>query len=173
MGVSHLSTDWITVDMNIQRTHEDRNLKPAICKILISLDLFDGYNFSVGGGYDGIFPMVEGVLQGRGVGDTCQVRLAPDDAFGEYEADMVRIEPRKLFPENVTVGMQFEGAVEGSDHYKLYTITEIADDKVVVDGNHPLAGQTLVFSCTVIEVRAATEEELHHGHVHGPGGHHH
>src|SRR6266446_2057795 len=90
------------------------------------------------GGYDGIFPMAEGVLQGRGVGDTCQVRLAPDDAFGEYEADMVRIEPRKLFPENVTVGMQFEGAVEGSDHYKLYTITEIADDKVEVEGNHPL-----------------------------------
>src|SRR5947208_15813830 len=55
MGVSHLSTDWITVDMNIQRTHEDRNLKPAICKILISLDLFDGYDFSVGGGYDGLF----------------------------------------------------------------------------------------------------------------------
>jgi FKBP-type peptidyl-prolyl cis-trans isomerase SlyD len=69
--------------------------------------------------------------------------------------------------------MQFEGAVEDSDQYKLYTVTEIADDKVVVDGNHPLAGQTLVFSCTVTGVRAATDEELHHGHVHGPEGHHH
>jgi len=125
------------------------------------------------GGYDGIFPMVERALQGKGIGDTCQVRLEPDDAFGEYEANMVRIEPRKLFPENVTVGMQFEGALEGSDEYKLYTVSEIAHDKVVVDGNHPLAGQTLVFSCTVIEVRAATDEELHHGHVHGPGAHHH
>jgi FKBP-type peptidyl-prolyl cis-trans isomerase SlyD len=125
------------------------------------------------GGYDGVFPMVESALQGKGVGDACQVRLEPDDAFGEYEADMVRIEPRKQFPENVTVGMQFEGAVEDHDQYKLYTVTEIADDKVVVDGNHPLAGQTLVFSCTVIDVRAATDEELHHGHVHGPGGHHH
>jgi len=125
------------------------------------------------GGYDGIFPMVERGLQGKGVGDTCQVRLEPDDAFGEHEAGMVRIEPRKLFPENVTVGMQFEGALEGSDEYKLYTVSEIAHDKVVVDGNHPLAGQTLVFSCTVIDVRAATDEELHHGHVHGPEGHHH
>jgi FKBP-type peptidyl-prolyl cis-trans isomerase SlyD len=86
---------------------------------------------------------------------------------------MVRVESRKLFPENIKVGMQFEGAVEESDKYKLYTVTEINDDKVVVDGNHPLAGQTLVFSCTVIDVRAATDEELQHGHVHGHGGHHH
>jgi len=125
------------------------------------------------GGYDGVFPMVENALQGKGVGDTCQVRLDPDDAFGEYETDMVRVEPRKLFPENIKVGMQFEGAVEESDQYKLYTVTGITDDKVVVDGNHPLAGQTLVFSCTVTAVRAATDEELQHGHVHGSGDHHH
>ncbi len=125
------------------------------------------------GGYDGIFQMVESALQGKGVGDTCKVQLEPDDAFGDYEKDMVRVEPRKMFPENVVVGMQLEGAVEGSDQYKLYTITEIAEDTVVVDGNHPLAGQTLLFSCTVIDVRAATDEELHHGHVHGPEGHHH
>lgn len=125
------------------------------------------------GGYDGIFPLVESALQGKSVGDNCKVTLEPDDAFGEYEADMVRTEPKKLFPENISVGMQFEGAIEGSSDYTLYTVTEIADDKVVVDGNHPLAGQTLVFSGTVIEVRAATGEELHHGHVHGPEGHHH
>ncbi|MEO8007479.1 MAG: peptidylprolyl isomerase [Betaproteobacteria bacterium] len=125
------------------------------------------------GGYDGIFPLVETALQGKAVGDKCKVTLEPDDAFGEYEADMVRSEPKNLFPENISVGMQFEGAVEGSDSYTLYTVKEIADDKVVVDGNHPLAGQTLVFSGTVTEVRAATREELHHGHVHGPQGHHH
>lgn len=125
------------------------------------------------GGYDGIFPMVETALHGRDVGDICQVRLEADDAFGEYEADMVRTEPRNLFPENVTVGMQFEGAVEGSDQHAIYTVTEITDDTVVVDGNHPLAGRALVFSCTVTEVRMATEEELHHGHVHVAGGHHH
>ena len=125
------------------------------------------------GGYDGIFPLVESALQGKGVGDKCKVTLEPDDAFGEYEADMVRTEPKNLFPENISVGMQFEGAIEGSNDYTLYTVTEIADDTVVVDGNHPLAGQTLVFSGTVTQVRAATREELHHGHVHGPEGHHH
>ena len=121
----------------------------------------------------GVFPLVETALQGKSVGDKCKVTLEPDDAFGEYEADMVRTEPKNLFPDNITVGMQFEGAIEGSDDYTLYTVTEIAGDKVVVDGNHPLAGQTLVFSGTVTEVRAATREELHHGHVHGPEGHHH
>lgn len=125
------------------------------------------------GAYDGIFPLVESALQGKSVGDNCKVTLEPDDAFGEYEANMVRTEPKNLFPENISVGMQFEGAIEGSNDYTLYTVTEIADDMVVVDGNHPLAGQTLVFSGTVTEVRAATREELHHGHVHGPEGHHH
>ena len=125
------------------------------------------------GGYDGIFPLVEVALQGKKVGDNCKVTLEPDDAFGEYEAEMVRTEPKNLFPENISIGMQFKGAIDGSDDYTLYTVTEIADDKVVVDGNHPLAGQTLVFSGIVTEVRAATREELHHGHVHGPEGHHH
>ena len=125
------------------------------------------------GGYDGIFPLVESALQGKNVGDNCKITLDPDDAFGEYDAKMVRSEPKSLFPENISIGMQFEGAIERSDDYTLYTVTKIADDSVVVDGNHPLAGQTLVFSGTVTEVRAATHEELHHGHVHGPEGHHH
>jgi len=125
------------------------------------------------GGYDGIFPLVEVALQGKSVGDKCKVTLKPDDAFGEYENDMVRTEPKNLFPENISVGMQFEGATEGSDDYTLYTVKEIQGENVIVDGNHPLAGQTLVFSGIVTEVRAATHEELHHGHVHGPDGHHH
>jgi FKBP-type peptidyl-prolyl cis-trans isomerase SlyD len=69
--------------------------------------------------------------------------------------------------------MQFERATEDGEDEDLYTITDIADDKVVVDGNHPLAGLALVFSCTVMDVRAATKEEIEHGHVHAPGGHHH
>ena len=125
------------------------------------------------GGYDGIFPLVESALQGKSVGDRCKVTLKPDDAFGEHENDMVRAEPKNLFPENISVGMQFEGAIEGSNDYTIYTVKEIAGDKVVIDGNHPLAGQTLVFSGIVTAVRAATHEELHHGHVHGPEGHHH
>ena len=125
------------------------------------------------GGYDGIFALVEIALQGKQVGDRCKVTLEPDDAFGEYAADRVRTEPKNLFPENISVGMQFEGAIGGSSDYALYTVTEIADETVAVDGNHPLAGQTLVFSGTVTAVRAATREELRHGHVHGPEGHHH
>lgn len=125
------------------------------------------------GGYDGIFPRVESTLQGKSVGEQCEVRLEPVDAFGDYDAELVRTEPRDRFPANVAVGMQFEGAAEGAEEHVIYTVTEIAEDRIVVDGNHPLAGQTLVFSCKVTEVRVATDEELAHGHVHGPHGHHH
>jgi FKBP-type peptidyl-prolyl cis-trans isomerase SlyD len=125
------------------------------------------------GGYHGMFPMVEEALQGKSAGDSCKLTMDPQDAFGEYDSELVCTEPRHLFPENVAVGMQFEGGAEGSDDVMIYTVTEVAQDKVVVDGNHPLAGQTLNFSCTVTEVRAATPEEITHGHVHREGEHHH
>lgn len=125
------------------------------------------------GGYYGMFPMVEEALQGKSAGDSCKLTMDPQDAFGEYDSKLVCTEPRHLFPENVAVGMQFEGGAEGSDDVMIYTVTEVAQDKVVVDGNHPLAGQTLNFSCTVIEVCAATPEEITHGHVHREGGHYH
>jgi FKBP-type peptidyl-prolyl cis-trans isomerase SlyD len=116
---------------------------------------------------------VESALDGKEVGDACEIRMEPEDAFGDYDEALVRVESRERFPENVSVGMQFEGAPEGSDKFTIYTVTDIADDRVVVDGNHPLAGQSLVFNCTVTEVRAATEEEVAHGHAHGADGHHH
>lgn len=125
------------------------------------------------GGYDGIFPLVEEALHGKLVGDTLSVRMEPDDAFGEYDAELIRIEPRNLFPGNVKVGMQFEGSSQGSGHATLYTVTDVTGDKVVVDANHPLAGKTVEFKCTITAVRDATAEEVRHGHVHGPGGHHH
>ena len=125
------------------------------------------------GGYDGIFPRVEEALEGKAAGFACEVRLEPDDAFGNYESGLVRVEPRSLFPAAIKVGMQFEGSAEDSGETRIYTVTAITADKVTVDGNHPLAGQTLVFSCKVTEVRAASGEELTHGHVHGAGGHHH
>ncbi|MCK9282781.1 MAG: peptidylprolyl isomerase [Rhodocyclaceae bacterium] len=125
------------------------------------------------GGYDGIFPVLEEALHGKAVGDELQLRLEPDDAFGEYDAELVAIEPRNLFPEDIEVGMQFERATENGAEDELYTITDIADGKVVVDGNHPLAGMALNFSCTVAEVRKATADEIAHGHIHGPHGHHH
>lgn len=126
------------------------------------------------GGYDGIFPTVEESLEGKNVGDKFSVSMEPDDAFGEYEHDLVRVEPRDMFPKEVAVGMQFEGGAEGDDDedFMLYTVTEVTDDEVTVDGNHPLAGKSLVFSGTVTGVRAASAEELTHGHVHGEGGHH-
>jgi FKBP-type peptidyl-prolyl cis-trans isomerase SlyD len=127
------------------------------------------------GGYDGIFPTVEEALEGKKIGDTFSVSMEPDDAFGEYEHELVRAEPRDMFPKEVAVGMQFEGGAEGDDDedFMLYTVTEVTDDEVTVDGNHPLAGKSLVFSGTVTGVRTASAEELTHGHVHGEGGHHH
>jgi FKBP-type peptidyl-prolyl cis-trans isomerase SlyD len=125
------------------------------------------------GGYEGIFASVERALAGKSVGDTCRVRLEPEDAFGEYDAELVQLEPLEKFPANVAVGMQFEGRSEQSGRTLVYTVTEIAEGKVVVDGNHPLAGRTLDFACTVMAVRSATAEEITHGHVHGAGGHHH
>lgn len=125
------------------------------------------------GGYDGIFPLVEEALHGKNVGDQCSVTLQPDDAFGEYEHVLVEVEARSSFPKEVTVGMQFEGAPEASDDedFLLYTVIEVTDDEVTVDGNHPLAGKTLTFNCTVTGVRPATAEELEHGHVHDEGAH--
>ncbi len=129
----------------------------------------------VHGGYDGIFPLVEEVLQGKDVGESFSVTMKPDDAFGEYEHELVRVEPRSLFPKEVAVGMQFEGGAEGDDEddFLLYTVIDVSDDEVTVDGNHPLAGKTVRFDGVVTGVRAATQEELDHGHVHGEGGHHH
>lgn len=125
------------------------------------------------GGYQGIFPLVEQALSGKAAGETCRVKLEPDAAFGDYDAQLVHLEPRNKFPDNIAVGMQFEGRGVESGTSLVYTVTNIAEDKVVVDGNHPLAGQTLHFACTVASVRAATAEELSHGHVHGAHGHEH
>ena len=125
------------------------------------------------GGYDGIFSRIEEALHGMSVGEQLEVKLQPDDAFGDYDADLVRVEALSMFPEGIQVGMQFERATEDGDDEMVYTITDIEGDKVVVDGNHPLAGPALVFNCTIADVRAATADELTHGHVHGPEGHHH
>jgi FKBP-type peptidyl-prolyl cis-trans isomerase SlyD len=125
------------------------------------------------GGHHGIFPRVERALDGKRAGYACRVELEPDDAFGRYEPALVRIEPRGLFPSGVKVGMQFDGNAEDSGEGRVYTVTGVTDDNVTVDGNHPLAGKTVVFSCVVVDVRAASREELAHGHVHGAGGHRH
>jgi FKBP-type peptidyl-prolyl cis-trans isomerase SlyD len=123
-------------------------------------------------GYGGIFPKVEAALEGQAEGHEITITLEPEDAFGEYDAELLRVEPRKLFPDPLEIGMRFEGVPGGRDEEALiYTVTDIADDKVVVDGNHPLAGERLLFKAKVKGVRAGTEDEIAHGHVHGIGVH--
>ena len=122
---------------------------------------------------------IEAALAQKKVGESCSVLLEPEDAFGEYDADLVRVEPQDRFPPEIKIGMQFEGYAGseetngGDDEGQVFTVTDIADGKVVVDGNHPLAGQRLRFDCTVLDIRPATSEEMAHGHVHAPDGHHH
>ncbi len=122
------------------------------------------------GGYDDIFPKIEEALHGKKIGESIQVKLQPDEAFGDYDAELVEIEPRQDFPKELQVGMQFEGGPEDGDDGDLviYRVTDITDDKVVLDGNHPLAGMALVFTCTVRTIRPASAEEIEHGHVHDP-----
>ncbi len=125
------------------------------------------------GGYGNVFEAVESALEGKAVGDTIDIVMEPEEAFGEYDEELVRVEERSVFPEGIEIGMQFEGQGEISGEVNIFTITDIADDKVVVDGNHPLAGQSLNFHCKITDVRAADPHEIEHGHAHGAHGHHH
>ena len=130
------------------------------------------------GGYGNVFPLVEQALQDKGVGQGVRVKLEPSDAFGDYNDELLKVEQRTQFPEALEVGMMFEGipgdaAASDEDRATVFTVTDIADGKVILDGNHPLAGIGLLFECKVLSIRAASSEELSHGHVHGPGGHHH
>ena len=124
------------------------------------------------GGYAGIFPKVEEALNGKAQGDEVSITLEPEDAFGDYDAELIKIEPLASFPKNVKIGMQFEGGPDGADDddYVMYTVTDIADGKVVVDGNHELAGERLLFKCKVVTVRAASKDEIVHGHAHDAHG---
>ena len=125
------------------------------------------------GGFGGIFPKVEAALEGKEAGDELDLTLEPEDAFGEYDAQLLRVEPRERFPEVIEVGMRFEGVPgDRDDEALIYTVTDITPESVVVDGNHPLAGERVWFKCKVNDVRAATREELRHGHVHGELGMH-
>jgi FKBP-type peptidyl-prolyl cis-trans isomerase SlyD len=124
-------------------------------------------------GYGGIFPKVEAELEGKEAGHELALTLEPEDAFGEYDAELLRVEPRARFPETLETGMQFEGVPgDGAeeDETRIYTVTDVTPEKVVVDANHPLAGQRLWFKCSVKAVRNATREELAHGHAHGDSG---
>jgi FKBP-type peptidyl-prolyl cis-trans isomerase SlyD len=123
------------------------------------------------GGHSGIFPKIEEALNFKKVGDTVSVTLEPTDAFGDYDPDLLRVEPLAQLPADVSIGGHLVAEQDGNE--VVWRVTGIADGKAVLDGNHEFAGQRLRFDCTVLDVRPATEEELAHGHVHGPHDHHH
>lgn len=123
------------------------------------------------GGHSGIFPKVEAALNGKKAGDKVSVTLEPDDAFGDYDPQLIRLEALDKLPPDVVVG-GFLVAEENNEE-RVWRVTSIAEGKAVLDGNHELAGMRLRFDATVMEVRPATSEEITHGHVHGPHGHHH
>jgi FKBP-type peptidyl-prolyl cis-trans isomerase SlyD len=128
------------------------------------------------GGYDNTLPKIEEALEGKEAGFETTIQVEPEDAFGEYDSELVKIEPRDRLPSPLEVGMQFEGTPDSGDPEEesmIFTVTDIAEDKVVLDGNHPLAGMALRFKLNVKDVRTATDEEIAHEHVHGPHGHDH
>ena len=109
------------------------------------------------GGYGHLPGALERVLEGKGAGESVKVQLEPEQAFGEYDASLLRVEPQESYGEGITVGMEVEA---GS---RFYRVTDVGGGSVVLDGNHPLAGIALRFSCVILAVRAATEEELRRG----------
>jgi FKBP-type peptidyl-prolyl cis-trans isomerase SlyD len=115
------------------------------------------------GGYGDILPALERALEGKRVGERVTVRLEPADAFGEYDERLLRVEPRAIFPELLEVGMQFEGIPGGAAEDTIYTVTDIAGEAVVLDGNHPLAGIGLEIRCAVRAIRAASAAEIARG----------
>lgn len=112
------------------------------------------------GRYGAVFAPIEAALQGYEIGYSTSVWLEPEDSFGEYDAEFVRLADRADFPESLEVGMTFEGVPGDVDDSGIYTVTDFTDEAVVLDGNHPLAGMTLRFDLEVVDVRAATEEEI-------------
>jgi FKBP-type peptidyl-prolyl cis-trans isomerase SlyD len=128
------------------------------------------------GGYEGTFPKIETLLDGQDIGYEATIQLEPSEAFGEYDPELLKIEPRTRFPEPLDVGMQFEGVPDAEedasaddldDEPLIYTVTDVADSQVVLDGNHPLAGMALRFWVQVEDVRAATDDEIENRHPEG------
>ena len=124
------------------------------------------------GGYENIFPKVEAAFEGQAAGFSTTVDLAVEDAFGVRDESLVRTIPKAEFPPGVKVGGQLQGV--GTDGQPaFFNVVKIKGPEVHLDGNHPLAGQALTFSCKVTDVRAASAEEIAHRHVHGAHGHQH
>jgi FKBP-type peptidyl-prolyl cis-trans isomerase SlyD len=109
------------------------------------------------GGYGGLFEALEQALEGKREGDTVKLQLEPEQAFGEYDAELLRVEPAERYGEGIKVGMEIE------EDGQIYSVTDVAGGKVVLDGNHSLAGIALRFDIEVVTVRPATAEEIKRG----------
>jgi FKBP-type peptidyl-prolyl cis-trans isomerase SlyD len=109
------------------------------------------------GGYGELFAALEQALEGKGAGESILVQLEPEDTFGDYDADLLRVEPAERYGKGIAAGMEVE------EDSRFYTVTDVADGKVVLDGNHPLAGMALRFSCEILTVRSAKAEEITRG----------
>ena len=122
-----------------------------------------------------IIPGLEKQLEGLSKGEKRdKIEIKPEDGYGEVRAELRASVERKHFPPDIELqpGMQFMSQTPDG-HHRPFVVTAVNGDQIEIDGNHPLAGQTLNFKIEVADVRDATEEELAHGHAHGPGGHHH
>jgi len=124
-------------------------------------------------GAGNIVPGLEKALEGKSAGEKLSVKVAPEEGYGVRDEALVQQVPRRSFQgvRDLKAGMRFNAQTEQGP--VAVTITNVQGDMVTVDGNHALAGVTLNFDIEVTKVREATSEELMHGHVHGPGGHHH
>ena len=124
-------------------------------------------------GAGNIVPGLEEAMAGKQAGDAFKVDVQPEDGYGLHHEGLVQDVPRAAFQgvDSIEPGMSFQAQTPQGMH--SVTVTKVTSDTVTVDGNHPLAGQVLHFDIEVTEVREPLPEELSHGHVHGPGGHHH
>ncbi|MFN8671902.1 MAG: peptidylprolyl isomerase [Candidatus Sericytochromatia bacterium] len=125
-------------------------------------------------GYGNIIPGLEKALNGLAVGDKKVVEIEPEEAYGEISDDAFQEVPKNVFPEDyeIEVGMPF-ALMDEDDNYIPAIVHEIHDDFIVVDMNHPLAGEKLKFEVEIMDIRDASAEEIAHGHIHGEHGHHH
>ena len=132
----------------------------------------NGDSFAYLHGHGQIIPGLESAMNGRQKGDQFEVVVQPQDAYGNYDEELVAAIPKEQFGPGIEIepGMQFNAERDGK-HY-LLTVVEVRDNHIIVDGNHPLAGMVLYFNIEVKDVREATEEEIQHGHVYGVGHHH-
>jgi len=124
-------------------------------------------------GAQNIIPGLENALTGKAVGDALQVTVEPAEGYGEIRDELIQEVDRSAFQgvDDIDVGMQFMAQTPWGE--QPVTVVKVEGDQITLDGNHQLAGETLNFDVEVVEVREATAEEVEHGHVHGPGGHHH